>query len=333
MSSAAIQSEDLVVPVIDMTPLREGGAGGVEAVARDVQAACTTSGFLYVKNHGVSDNTIDGIFRANEEFHALPLEKKLELQINQYYRGYVPLAGSTLKVSSIEAAKKPNQSEQIIFRHELEPDDPDLGKDLPLQGPNQWPDEADLPGFRATVLNYMSECERVARLLLPVFAHALDLPHDHFDQFFEKPVKNLKLLHYPAQPTDRPPDQFGAAPHTDFGFVTVLAQDDTGGLEVRSPDGEWHRAPVIAGTFVINIGDALARWTNGRFASTPHRVINRAPHRSRYSAPFFMDPNMHATIAALPGTATEDNPAKYEPTVYSDYLMTRLGSNFPIVHK
>ena len=333
MASPAIESKDLVVPLIDLGPLRDGRGGRVEAVAKDVEAACTSSGFLYVTNHGVSDETIDGIFEANRHFHALPLEKKLELQINQFYRGYVPFAGSTLKVSSIGEAKKPNQSEQIIFRHELDPDDPDLGKGLPLQGPNQWPSEDDLPGFKARVLDYMSECERVARLLLPAFAHALDLPHDHFDSFFVKPVKNLKLLHYPAQPKDRPADQFGAAPHTDFGFVTVLAQDDTGGLEVRSPDGEWLPAPVIPGTFVINIGDALARWTNGRFASTPHRVINRAPHRSRYSVPFFLDPNMHSTIEALPGTVTEETPQKFEPVVYSEYLMARLGTNFPIVHK
>ena len=302
MASTAIDSEELVVPLIDMGPLRDGSADGVEKVARDVAAACTSSGFLYVVNHGVSKETVDGIFQANKDFHALPLEKKLELQINQFYRGYVPFAGSTLKVSSIGEAKKPNQSEQIIFRHELAADDPDLGQGLPLQGPNQWPSPDDLP-------------------------------EDHFDQFFVKPVKNLKLLHYPAQPKDRPADQFGAAPHTDFGFVTVLAQDDTGGLEVRSPDGSWHPAPVIPDSFVINIGDALSRWTNGRFASTPHRVINRAPHRSRYSVPFFLDPNMHSVIEALPGTVTEDQPAAHEPVKYSDYLMTRLGSNFPIVHK
>ncbi|MEQ8923390.1 MAG: 2-oxoglutarate and iron-dependent oxygenase domain-containing protein [Marinovum algicola] len=333
MASTAIDSEELVVPLIDMGPLRDGSADGVEKVARDVAAACTSSGFLYVVNHGVSKETVDGIFQANKDFHALPLEKKLELQINQFYRGYVPFAGSTLKVSSIGEAKKPNQSEQIIFRHELAADDPDLGQGLPLQGPNQWPSPDDLPDFKDTVLTYMSECERVARLLFPVFAHALNLPQDHFDQFFVKPVKNLKLLHYPAQPKDRPADQFGAAPHTDFGFVTVLAQDDTGGLEVRSPDGSWHPAPVIPDSFVINIGDALSRWTNGRFASTPHRVINRAPHRSRYSVPFFLDPNMHSVIEALPGTVTEDQPAAHEPVKYSDYLMTRLGSNFPIVHK
>ena len=333
MTSAAIRSDDLVVPVIDMGPLREGGEDGVRAVAAAVAAACETSGFLYVSNHGVSADTVASIFEANRAFHAMPLDKKLALQINQFYRGYVPFAGSTLKVSSIGQATKPNQSEQILFRHELAPDDPDLGSGLPLQGPNQWPDEADLPGFKETVLRYMSECERVARTLLPAFAEALDLPHDHFDPYFEKPVKNLKLLHYPAQPDDRPADQFGAAPHTDFGFVTVLAQDDTGGLEVRGPNGEWLPAPVIDGTFVINIGDAMARWTNERFASTPHRVINRAPQRSRYSVPFFMDPGMHATIDALPGTVTDARPRAFESVVYADYLMGRLGKNFPIVHK
>ena len=333
MAKAAVQSSELEIPLVDVGPLTNGGREGVAKVAEAVARACETSGFLYLENHGVPEEKIAGIFDANKRFQALPLKKKLELQINQFYRGYVPVAGSTLKVSSIEAAKKPNQSEQIIFRHEVAPDDPEFRSGMPLQGPNQWPSEEDLPGFRDTVLDYMGACAELARRMLPVFAHALGLSPDHFDRFFEKPVMNLKLLHYPAQPEDRPADQFGAAPHTDFGFITVLAQDDTGGLEVRGPSGDWHPAPVIPGTYVINIGDVLARWTNGRFASTPHRVINRAPHRSRYSVPFFMDPNMHTKVEALPGTVPEGEAPRFEPVVYSDYLMQRLGSNFPIVQK
>ena len=333
MSGLQKERSTTSIPVIDIGPLRNGGAAGVSRVAAEVAAACVDTGFLYVANHGVPDTLVDAVFDASKAFHALPLDKKLDLQINQFYRGYVPFAGSTLKVSSIEAAKKPNQSEQILFRHELPPDDADLGKGLPLQGPNQWPAEADLPGFKAIVQEYMAACEGVARSLFPAFAEALHLPHDHFEPFFVRPTTNLKLLHYPAQPTDRPADQYGAAPHTDFGFVTILAQDDTGGLEVRTHDGTWMPAPVIPGTFVVNIGDALARWTNGRFASTPHRVINRAPHRSRYSVPFFLDPNMHQTIACLPGCCTAGAPPQFEPVVYSDYLMQRLGTNFPIRHR
>lgn len=333
MSGLAENLNASSIPVIDIGPLRGGTAAGISQVAAQVAAACEDTGFLYLTNHGVPNSQVDAVFAANKAFHALPLEKKLDLQINQFYRGYVPFAGSTLKVSSIEAAKKPNQSEQILFRHELAADDADLGKGLPLQGPNQWPGEADLPGFKATVQGYMAACEGVARALFPAFAEALGLPHDYFTRYFVRPTTNLKLLHYPAQPTDRPADQYGAAPHTDFGFVTILAQDDTGGLEVRTKDGEWMPAPVIPGTFVVNIGDALARWTNGRFASTPHRVINRAPHRSRYSVPFFLDPNMHQTITCLPGCCTDAAPARFEPVVYSDYLMQRLGTNFPIRHR
>lgn len=333
MSDLRKSDPNVSIPIIDLSPLQDGSPAGIGKVAAAVATACEDTGFFYLEKHGVPASMVSRIFAASGEFHALPLEKKLDLQINQYYRGYVPFAGSTLKVSSIEAARKPNQSEQILFRHELSPDDPDLGKGLPLQGPNQWPDEADLPGFKQTVLDYMGACEGVARSLLPVFAEALRLPHDFFNPFFVRPTTNLKLLHYPAQPADRPADQYGAAPHTDFGFVTILAQDDTGGLEIRTKDNEWMPAPVIPGTFVVNIGDALARWTNGRFASTPHRVINRAPQRSRYSVPFFMDPNMHQTIACLPGCCGPDNPPRNEPVLYSDYLMQRLGTNFPIRHR
>ena len=271
MSEARQIGQAESIPVIDLGPLRTGGESGLRQVAAEVAAACEDKGFLYLTNHGVPDSLVSRIFAANQAFHRLPLETKLDLQINQFYRGYVPFAGSTLKVSSIESARKPNQSEQILFRHELAPDDPDLGRGLPLQGPNQWPAEADLPGFKQTVLEYMAACEGVARSLFPVFAEALSLPRDYFERLFVRPTSNLKLLHYPAQPTDRPADQYGAAPHTDFGFVTILAQDDTGGLEVRKKDGEWMPAPVIPGTFVVNIGDALGA-LDQRPASPPPRT-------------------------------------------------------------
>lgn len=329
MGDSRFRAQTGEIPVIGLSPL-SNGAHGLRKIADDVAAACENTGFFYVRDHGVPPALVKRVFAANQAFHAMPIEKKLELQINQFYRGYVPFAGSTLKTSSIEAARKPNQSEQILFRHELPPDDPEVVAGLPLQGPNQWPNEKDLPGFRTLISEYMAACEGLARQLLVVFEQALQLPQGFFDPFFERPTTNLKLLHYPAQPADRPEDQYGAAPHTDFGFVTILAQDNTGGLEVRSRQNNWISAPVVPGTFVVNIGDVLARWTNGRFASTPHRVINRAPDRSRYSVPFFMDPNMNQTIECLPGCCGPDNPSKFEPVVYRDYIATRLGTNFPI---
>jgi isopenicillin N synthase-like dioxygenase len=134
------------------------------------------------------------------------------------------------------------------------------------------------------------------------------------------------MLYYPPHPAQSPDDLFGSAPHTDYGFITILLQDDVGGLQVRNLAGEWIDAPYRPGAFVMNSADILHRWSNGRFISTPHRVINRSG-RARYSNPFFFDPDMKAEINPLPGCVSADNPPRYEAVVYGDYLMARLRAN------
>ena len=146
------------------------------------------------------------------------------------------------------------------------------------------------------------------------------------DAHFERPTTFLRLLYYPPQPPQSPDDLFGSAPHTDYGFITILAQDEVGGLQVRNTDGEWLDAPYMPGAFVMNTADILHRWSNGKLISTPHRVINRSG-RARYSNPFFFDPNMHTLVSPLPTCVSADNPARYEPVVYGDYLMERLNKN------
>jgi len=222
---------------------------------------------------------------------------------------------------------RPNLSESLMIMHDVAPDDPRLGE--PLQGPNQWPDW--LPEFRLAIDAYRCAVERVSRDIVRLIAVALDLPAISLDGYFQRPTSFLRLLHYPPHPVDASDDQFGSAPHTDYGIITLLAQDNSGGMQVRrrdaSGDGGWIDAAPLPGTFVLNVADMLARWTNDRFVSTPHRVVNRSGG-DRYSLPFFFDTDMDATIECLPTCTGPGNKPRYQPVRYGDYLMDRLNRNY-----
>jgi len=195
----------------------------------------------------------------------------------------------------------------------------------PLQGPNQWP--GWLPEFRPAIEAYSEAAERVSRAVIRLIAVALGLPVTSLDKHFDRPTSFLRLLHYPPHPVDASDDQFGAAPHTDYGIITLLAQDNSGGLQVRRRDGGWIDAAPLQGTFVLNVADMLARWTNDRFVSTPHRVVNRSGG-DRYSLPFFFDTAMESVIECLPTCTGPGNPPRYEKVRYGDYLMNRLNRNY-----
>lgn len=288
-------------------------------VAKALNAACEDVGFFYIANHGVADELLRLVFAQSVRFHAEPLEAKEKLAINPFHRGYIGTSSYRLNESL-----RPNLSESLVMMHELAPDAPDLVAQKPLQGPNQWP---ELPGFRQTMLAYAGAMEELGRRLFVAFATALELPEDYFTRSFENPTTFLRLLHYPPQPETSSDEEFGSAPHTDYGAITMLAQDSTGGLHVRHRSGDWIEATPIPGTFVVNIGDVMARWTNDRYVSTEHRVINRGSGH-RYSIPFFFDPNMDVTIECLETCQSADTPPKYPPVQYGDYLLSRLNAHY-----
>jgi len=313
------------IPILDVSSLAGGDAAAVQDVAARLRDYLETVGFLYVAGHGVSDADVKAVRSMSKAFFALPDEEKLKLRIDKNFRGYLPFNGSTIVTSSVAKVSKPNQSESIFFMHEVAPDDPDIAAGKPLQGPNQWPDEARLPGFRATIERYVEGMSALARRMVRTIALSLGLPPDSMDSHFENPTTFLRLLHYPTQREEA--GLFGSAPHTDYGFITLLAQDDVGGLEVKNKAGDWIAAPPIPGTFVMNVGDILARWSNDQFVSTPHRVINRSG-RERYSQPFFFDPSMDEMIEVLPPCLPAGTEPKYGPVLYRDYLMERIDKNY-----
>jgi isopenicillin N synthase-like dioxygenase len=319
----SVQSE---LPVIDVSCLWSGGSAGVLAeLGEQICAACRSTGFFRIAGHGVDSALIADAFEANRRFHELPLEEKLRIRLNRWHRGYQAFAGSTLVSSARFApARHPNQLESFFLRHEVDPADPSYRID-PLQGPNQWP--AD-PAFQATVQRYDAAMLDAGMRLLRGFSSAIGEAPDFFGRFFQPATTALRLIHYPPAPAESPADLFGSHPHTDYGFLTNLAQDGIGGLEVRTPNGDWMPVPPVPGTFVVNVGDVLARWTNDVFNSTPHRVISPASHRDRYSIAYFFDPGLGTEIRTLPAFAGKAVGSRYEPVRYSDYFSGRLDANY-----
>jgi isopenicillin N synthase-like dioxygenase len=310
------------LPVIDVSPLAAGSDSmAQQAVADEIRAACRTYGFFYVSGHGVPAELVRRLDTQSREFFALPEKEKLEIAMSRggrAWRGFFPV-GDEL------TSGRPDLKEGVYFGTELGSDDPRVAAGLPLHGPNLFP--VQVPGLRATVLSYLDALTDVAQAVLRGVARSLDLDPDYFAAgYTAQPTVLFRIFHYPPQPpTD---DGWGVGEHTDYGLLTLLAQDDNGGLQVRTPEG-WIDAPPVPGTFVANIGDMLDRLTGGYYRSNPHRVRN-VSGRERLSFPFFFDPDFTAHVPPLPGRARVDGADLQAFTgTYGDYLLGKVGKVFP----
>ncbi|MCB1739917.1 MAG: isopenicillin N synthase family oxygenase [Gammaproteobacteria bacterium] len=310
------------IPVIDVSRWLAGDEAALEAAAGALRDALERVGFYCLVGHDVPQSLIDEVFDACRRFHAQPLEDKLALKANHHNIGYMPVNGYVSRSSKVEKATRPNLVEAFFVKRDLAPDHPDVLADKRFRGLNQWPDEQRLPalhGFRHSVVRYCDAMEALCIRLLPMYARAFDLPASFFEQAFVEPQYTLRMSHYPPAETGSA-DQYGVAPHTDSSFLTMLAQSELPGLAIRLPDGRWLDAPVIDGAFVVNSGDMLRRWTNDRFLSTPHRVVNRTPGRDRYAIPFFFDANIDYPMACLPSCQSAEDPPRYEPMTFMQYM-------------
>jgi len=302
------------IPVIDLGPSFSPGSAERAAVAREIGAACRDAGFFYVRHHNVPAQLIDALFAASRAFFARPIEEKMRCHVGKStaLRGFEPQGNQALDPDS-----PPDIKESFLLGIDRGYDHPLVRAGTPRHGPNNWLPDGD--EFRRPVEAYFQAILSLSRHLMRLIALSLELPEGIFDAQFRDPNVSLRLLHYLPHPEDARFNQLGCGAHTDWGAITVLAQDDCGGLEIQTAGGDWVRAEPIEGAFVVNIGDLLARWTNDLYRSTPHRVLNNLSGRERYSAALFYDPDYHARIECLPSCHTERNPPRYAPCTAGEH--------------
>lgn len=296
------------IPIVDISPMFRADRAGRMAVAKELRRACSEVGFMYIKNHGVPEERMINARAQMKEFFHKPLEYKLQydIQQTQRHRGYVPhgalYAGPNRKVDFQEGYE---------ISLELPDDDPDFLDGNIMYGPNVWPD--GMPDFRKHIYSYYESILDLGKFVFQAFALALDLEENWFDKLIDKPMGQLRLLYYPPQQGTIDPNRIGIGQHSDYECFTILWQDGVGGLQVQNITGEWIEATPVPGTFIINIGDMMARWTNGLFSSTPHRVINRSANE-RYSMPFFYGANYNTVARCIPSLLKPGEKPKFPPT-------------------
>lgn len=303
------------IPVVDIEKLIDGS--DPHSVACKIGDICENIGFLYVKNHGVPERLIEDIYRVSKEFFARPFEEKDKLNIvksGPSLRGYIPMYAENVDPENTRDFKEGFD----LARHEE--------KVSPFFGPNQMPE--DFPEFKAVCEAYHQAMTQLAKKLIGALALSLDLPIDYFEKLMLNPVSIQRLLHYPPQFGEISQEEIGIGAHTDYGVLTILGQDEIGGLQVRNRSGEWVSAPPLKGTFIVNIGDFVQTFTNDRYISTTHRVINISGV-DRYSLPFFCDLDFDAPIEVVPTCVSEDKPAKYQPYTCGQHKYKRFVDSFP----
>ncbi|UFN51072.1 isopenicillin N synthase family oxygenase [Roseomonas sp. OT10] len=313
------------LPVIDIASLRAGSPGAVdpravEAVAAEIRAACTGPGFFYIRGHGIPQPVIDAAVTAARDLFHLPTETKRLVAANALHRGWHAMGGALM-----EGAKLADRKEFFSIGLELPADDETVLAGEKLRGPNQWP--AFAPAVQPAFSAYYREVGACGAALLSAVAVSLGIDPAFFAARYRKPLQRTQAIYYPPQQADADAEEFGVAAHTDFGCITLLWQDDKGGLQVRErQSGQWIEAPPLPGTMVVNVGDLLGRWSNDRFASTPHRVLNRSG-QERFSIATFYDPDFSAVVDPR-ALGVPDAEARYEPITAGQHILNRFDRAF-----
>ena len=285
------------------------------AAPEQLREACCNVGFFYLSGHGVPQALLDSQLEWTRRFFGLPLpsREKISMRNSKARRGYEPVATQVLDEGS-----PPDVKESFYLGRDLDERHPYVRAGLHGHGPNQWP--AGIAGFREQMEGYFAALTALSEKMMRLLAASLELPGGYFDAMLREPMPVLRLIHYPPHPADARPNQLGAGAHTDWGALTFLLQDDAGGLEVQNISGDWVYAPPLTGSFVVNLGDMIERWTNGLYRSNLHRVLNRARGRSRYSVAYFSNPDFHSRVECLPTCTDAAHPARYAPCTAGQHL-------------
>jgi isopenicillin N synthase-like dioxygenase len=304
-----------VIPVIDITPLRDGS--DPRGVAHALHDASQGLGFIYIKGHGIPQPVIDAARGSAFEFFRGSDADKQTVAVSAKHRGWLGRGGAKMQDDA-----RADLKESFIWGYQ----DAEGGspEDHPLRGANRWPDF--VPQLQQHAMSYFHHAHAVAHFLMRGFALGLDLDEDFFLRSCSRPLSRASFVYYPAQPAEMGEEQFGVGPHTDFGVLTVLCQDSVGGLQVRDAAGDWIHAPPIDGTLIVNVADLLTRWTDGAYKSTPHRVVNSSG-RERLSLVLAFDPDPETMIDARDMNRAGASVSE-PPITCGDYLVWRFNKAF-----
>ncbi len=319
------QVDRRTLPVIDVTNFLHGVAGSKAVAAEELRILAEDVGFGSVVGHGVSQQIIDDLEGETKRFHNLPIDEKLRLEIDQHQRGYVRPKATRIKHSTYADNKNFDLNATLVLATEYAADDPGVMDGKQFYAKNQWPE--GLPGFRETVLEYMHTITTLGKNILPLFAAALKLQDGFFDRYFENNYTYLRMSHYPPKPILEE-DEYGLGAHADTGFMTFLPPASEEGLQLLDREGNWFIPELEDGALIVNLGQFLERWSNGRFRATPHRVI---PPREndRYSTACFVNTNFELVAECLPPCHDADNPPKYPAESYHEFYSWYMHQTYP----
>lgn len=305
------------LPVIDFSSFRTAPLERQRAIGQEIDQACRTFGFFYLANHGIAQHHINACFSAALTFFEQPEAEKQKISIahSPCHRGWYRMHEEMLNP---EVAPLGDQKEGLKIGRECGPTHPRVQAGMALHGSNQWP---SIEGWRETMEATYVACEQLGRDLMQAIALGLGLEGHFFDRWLREPMATLSPIYYPPTASS----QMGAGAHTDFGCLTILFQNNIGGLEVLARDQHWQSVPPHEGYAVINLGDMLARWTNGEYSSTVHRVINRSGE-PRQSLAFFFDPDPEADLAPLPGC--DRKAPRFARTTALNHLLEKIDASF-----
>ena len=305
------------LPIVDLAPFMDESAREHRLrIARAVRAACIDIGFFYVTGHGFAANELDEVLAQGRAFFALPLEQKMKVLSPDVDRpGFVRTGGMDPEKNRDKVV---DIKERFSLTRELKPGE--QVRAASRTGKTQWPSRELLPAFEPTLKDYIARLQRVTAALNHAFALSLDLPEDYFDDLYRHPDMTLTMNFYPpVDPSRLKASQWSFSPHADYTAFTVLLQDGSGGLQARNCAGQWIDVAPKQGTFVVNVGNVLARWTNDLYSSTLHRALHMG-NDPRISAAFFVYPDASTVVRCLDTCQGPDNPPRYEDVTTAQYV-------------
>ncbi len=330
---------DGYVPLIDLSAALGGDPEARAAVGAALDTACRESGFFLVAGHGIDPQLIERVLDVTRQFFHVPLDERRDLVapkgditlrgLRLFHEGRPGTTdgGASQDAGATRLSAPPDLCELFTMNRLGEPgvaDEAELGSGYDVWSrPNRWPTNPGLEGFRPAWLDFYGALENLSGELMRFFALGLGLDEHFFDPMVDDHLTNLCANFYPPVTTEPVEGQYRKFPHTDSGTMTILYQDEAGGLQVVDRSGEWVDVPFVEGSFVVNIGDLMAIWTNDRWVSTKHRILVPPPerrHLERISMPFFHQPNWSAVIECLPSCTDEAHPPLHPPVVSGDYL-------------